>query len=594
MEDAMNMRMKANSLLPLHRPRYLIRLMIALATGLTGLVYMLSIILPKPDWALVLTIWSSDTHYGMHKLIVVCGFFLLILSYGLTRGKHEAWCTAVILLFLSTLFHVLGDGQGIMAMLSGGLVLVLVMSARFFQAKSDPPSIRRGYLALLGGLGIVILYTIGGFLLLYNQFEPLIDTYGLEEVLLRLFIHVHLYLAPGTQIFVFGRVVPLLCLSAALYGVMQVLRPVAAAFFPSEQERQAATTLTRHYGTNSISYFALGKDKAYFFSASGKSVISYVLEGRVAVVAGDPIGPEEEALATLQQFFAFCAEQDWTTVFWQVRDSTAALYRNAGLHLLKIGEDAIISPQTFTLAGNVMSNVRSSAKRAEKEGVHIMIGRGLVQNDEQLAQMERISQTWLASKGSAEMGFSMGHFDPYGDAEQVYALAVDESNKVHAFATFVPIYGRHGWGLDLMRRAEQAAPGTMELLLARSIESFKKEGSDVVSLGLAPMSNSQGEDETFVETSIDFLTQRFGNPDKNRSLFTFKKKFQPQWESRYLVYSHTLTLPTVGWALYRAHMHDVSLPRACLRFFRDQQGKHATLPKKVPGLASTPSLHKGY
>lgn len=157
------------------------------------------------------------------------------------------------------------------------------------------------------------------------------------------------------------------------------------------------------------------------------------------------------------------------------------------------------------------------------------------------------------------MGFSMGHFDPQGDPEQLYALAVDQHNKVHAFVSFVPIYGRNGWGLDLMRRAEQAAPGTMELLLARSIEYMKSSGMEMVSLGLAPLSDMNKEEETFLGTSIDFLSNRFGNPDKNRSLCNFKKKFQPSWESRYLVYSDTLSLPKIGLALYRAHQSDTRL-----------------------------------
>jgi phosphatidylglycerol lysyltransferase len=585
----MKTRMKAVQILHLQLPRYLMRLTIALATGLTGLANMLSIILPKPDWDIVLGTWPVNIHYGMHKLIVVCGFALLMLTCSLIRGKRAAWSTAIIFLFLSTLFRLLSGGQVLTSILTCGLIVLLVICSRFFQARSDPPSLWRGYLALLGGLGVVTLYTIGGFLLLYDQFEPLIDRYGIDHVLLRLFTHAHLYLTHGTQAFVFGHVLPMLCLSAMIYGFVMVLRPVAATLFPGEQERQAAATLTRLYGKNSISYFALTKDKSYFFSASGRSVISYVLQGRVAVVAGDPIGPEEEMLATIQQFLAFCSEQDWTTVFWQVRDATVDLYRNAGLHLVKIGEDAIITLQTFTLAGNAMANVRSSAKRAEKEGIRIVITHGHVEDSEQRAQMEHLSRTWLASKGSSEMGFSMGHFDPYGDDEQIYALAVDSNNKLHAFVTFVPIYGRHGWALDLMRRAEQAAPGTMELLLARSIEYFKKEGSDIVSLGLAPLSNVHRTDETFVRTSIDFLTHHFGNPDKNRSLFTFKKKFQPQWESRYLVYSHTLTLPTVGWALYRAHQQDVSMLGTCVRFLREQQVRRHPLSSSAAELAGVPS-----
>ncbi len=585
----MKTRIKVAQTLNLHRSRYLMRLTLALAAGVTGLINMLSIISPKPNWDIVLSSWPLDMHQGMPKLIVVCGFFLLMLFPGLIRGKHEAWCTAVIFLFLSTLFRLQDGSQAFMSIISGALVILLVVCSRFFQAKSDPPSIWRGYLALLSGLGIVTLYTIGGFLILSKDFDPVIEHYGIEEVLLRLFTRTHLYLTPGTQAFVFGHALPLLCLSAVLYGVVKVLRPVAATLFPDEQARQAVADLTRLYGKNSISYFALDKDKSYFFSASRKSFISYVLEGRVAVVAGDPIGPEEEMLTTIQQFLAFCSEQDWTTVFWQVCDTTADLYCKAGLHLVKIGEDAIIRPHTFTLAGNAMANVRASAKRAEKEGLRVVISRGQVQDSTLLAQMQCISQEWLANKGSAEMGFSLGHFDPYGDNEQVYALAVDNTNKVHAFVTFVPIYGWHGWGLDLMRRTEQAAPGTMELLLARSIEYFKKEGSDRVSLGLAPLSNINHTDETFVGTSIDFLTHRFGNPAKNHSLFTFKKKFQPQWESRYLVYSHTLTLPTVGWALYRAHQQDVSLPRACVRFLGSQQLRRPTTPRSTGELARVPS-----
>lgn len=206
-----------------------------------------------------------------------------------------------------------------------------------------------------------------------------------------------------------------------------------------------------------------------------------------------------------------------------------------------------------------MANVRSSVKRAEKDGIRAVFYAGHVSEPERLAQMEQISRHWLAGRGGSEMGFSMGRFDPQGNDHLYFALAVDPANKVHAFVSFVPIYGRNGWALDLMRRCEQCAPGTMELLLSRSIEHLKNKGAQIISLGLAPLGNANQEDETFLGTSIDFLTGRFGNPTKNLLLFKFKKKFQPTWESRYLVYSDTLSLPKIGWALYHAHQRDASL-----------------------------------
>jgi len=524
---------------------------------MVGLADMLSAIVPRLNWDILLGAWPIVPHrIQAQTLTVVVGFFLIMLSYGLARGKKHAWHVTVVLLALSSLLHVLRSGSVLATLVALLLTMLLGTLASFFRAKSDPPSVWRGYIALGLGLGVVTFYTIGGFLALYDQFAPFIERFGFEDVVLRILTHAHMHATPASF---FERALPVLCVSAVLYGMAQLFRPVAAVLLPNRENRHRATELVRFYGKNSISYFALDSDKSYFFSQSGRVVISYVLEGSTAVVAGDPIGPEDEIEPALKQFIEFCREQDWTIVFWQVRAGFVDLYRASSLHLLKIGEDAVVDAQNFTLKGGAMANVRSSAKRAEKDGLRVVFYRGQVDDLSQLLQMEQISRSWLASKGGSEMGFSMGCFDPLGDCEQLTAVAVDASEKVHAFVTFVPIYGRRGWGLDLMRRAQEPAPGTMELLLARSLEYMKSQGAERVSLGLAPLSNANAGDETFLGNSIDFLTDRFGNPAKNQSLFNFKKKFQPTWESRYLVYSDALSLPKIGWALYHAHQRNASL-----------------------------------
>ncbi len=537
------------------------RRLIALITCLVGIADMLSAIMPRLNWNILPGAWPLTLHREhAQTLTVIVGFFLIMLSYGLARGKKQAWGITLILLLLSVWLHILRGGSILATIVAVGLAALLISLSSFFQAKSDPPAVWRGYTALILGLGVVIFDAIVGFFTLYADFEPLIDRFGLDGALLRILTQTHLryWLHDSPAIF-FGRALPVLCISAIVYGMVQLFRPVAAVLLPNIEKRQQASKQVRLYGTNSISYFALDSDKSYFFSDSGKSVISYVLEGSTAVVAGDPIGPEDEMISILQQFITFCNEQDWTIVFWQVRDQFKPLYQSAGLHILKIGEDAIIDVQNFTLKGGAMANVRTSAKRAEKDGLRVIFYQGQVTDQAQRMQMERISHAWLTSKGGSEMGFSMGHFDPQGDPQQLTALAIDNDNKVHAFVTFVPIYGRHGWGLDLMRRATQPAPGTMELLLARSLEYMKSSGIEMASLGLAPLSNVNAEEETFLSNSIDLLTGRFGNMAQSQSLFNFKKKFQPTWESRYLIYSHTLGLPKIGWALYHAHQRDASL-----------------------------------
>jgi phosphatidylglycerol lysyltransferase len=574
---------------PANPLRHGVRFFIACITGLVGLGDMLSSLFSRFHWDTSQYIWplvSHTTRLHAQSLTVVIGFFLIMLSYGLARGKRHAWFITLLLSLLSAMLLPTLRSHTILVTVGALLVVVLLgIFSPFFQAKSDPPSALRGYVALMLGLGIVIFYAIGGFLVLYDDFEPLIDRFGVEGLIPRLLLSAHLHVHPDSPIAFFSNALPLLCISAVLYGMVQLCRPVAAVLLPETEERRKVAEMTHLHGKNSISYFALGTDKSYFFSSSGKAVISYVLQGSSAVVAGDPIGPENETPIILREFMTFCQQQDWTIVLWQVRAELMALYRSAGLHLLKIGEDAIVRTASFTLKGGAMANVRTSAKRAEKEGLGIVFYHGYVTDYEQLAQMENISRFWLASKGGSEMGFSMGHFDPQGDPEQLYALAVDQHNKVHAFVSFVPIYGRNGWGLDLMRRAEQPAPGTMELLLARSIEYMKSRGMETVSLGLAPLSDMNKEDETFLGTSIDFLSNRFGNPDKNRSLCNFKKKFQPSWESRYLVYSDTLSLPKIGLALYRAHQRDTRLLTAMRQSLAAWQNNRRQLGTTATGKA---------
>jgi len=535
-----------------HRPQSLVRAIIAVIAAALGLADLVSALFPRLSWQPVLEAWPLAIHSHTSALTLVIDLFLVMLSYGLLHGKRQAWRIVLALVLASLLLHLLRRSSLLPAFASLGLVVLLLVFSSSFQVRSNPPSIRRGYLAVALGLGLMALYTFGGLLTL----------------------SAHLPVPTGTRALLFERALPLFCLCAVLYGMGTVLRPVASALLPNTRQRQAVAELVSRFGSNSISYFALGEEKSPFFSSSGRAIISYVLKGNVALVAGDPIGPEEELPAATEQFLAVCRQQDWIPAFWQVREEFAELYRSCGLHLLKIGEDAVIHTDGFTLKGKAMANVRSSARRAEKEGVRVVLYRGRIEHAEQLFQMQFISWSWLANKGGSEMGFSMGHFDMREeDDRQVSALAVDGTNRVHAFVTFIPIYGRRGWGLDLMRRAENAAPGCMELLLSCSIDYLKSTGAEMVSLGLAPMSDVNHEDQTALDSIIDFLTQRYGYLNQSQSLFKFKQKFQPSWESRYLVYPHSSHLPKIGWALYAAHQQDRSLIALLRRSMRTWQRK---------------------
>jgi len=131
-----------------------------------------------------------------------------------------------------------------------------------------------------------------------------------------------------------------------------------------------------------------------------------------------------------------------------------------------------------------MANVRTSCRRAEREGISITWYDG-IPPQEVMEELQQLLRAWLERKDgkhAKEMGFSIGHFNGLAEAaaraEAVAAMqflaegaltratprlvtdvATDRNGKAVAFVTFTPIYGTqsnsHGWGwaLDLMQSA---------------------------------------------------------------------------------------------------------------------------------------------
>jgi phosphatidylglycerol lysyltransferase len=111
--------------------------------------------------------------------------------------------------------------------------------------------------------------------------------------------------------------------------------------------------------------------------------------------------------------------------------------------------------------------------------------------------------------------------------------------------------------LDEVKRAPNAPPGTVELLIARSLDAFRGRAG-VASLGLAPIA---GTGTALVARALcDVLGVRSASP----GLLAFKAKFRPTWESRYLVVERPVDVPAVLLAVLLLH-HPELLRRSRVR-----------------------------
>lgn len=359
--------------------------------------------------------------------------------------------------------------------------------------------------------------------------------------------------------------------------------------------RRTEEALTRSYGGHTLAFFGLAPENLHFLAPDGEGLVNYRLTRNVAVVLGDPVCAPQAFERVTCSFLDFCARHKWQVAFYQVYSRHLDTYRALNMHAFKMGEEAILNPQSFTLRGSALANVRTSSRRAEREGVSIQWYEG-VPPTEVMYQLEYLSSAWLEHKGGkhgkhvTETDFSVGRFDELTNIAEradtiatlsmlstpstvsqetglrfLTAVAMTSAGKACAFMTFTPVYGclndeatgnrpevqGWGWTLDIMRRTPTTPPGVIELLLVRAIDRFRLSGATILSLGLVAWSDTRREMNPVQRKLASFVTDRLHLLETHNTLFKFKQKFNPCWESRYIVARTTLSLPHVARGVLR-------------------------------------------
>jgi len=498
-----------------------------------GILNLLSAVLPAHgERTARLTAWLPWVLLSASRSVsVVAGVSLLLVARGLWRRKRHAWVLALALTPLPLLLHLpKGPDMG-EAGCALGLLALLVGMRHYSVASSDPQSVRRGYGALIAATVLLVVSLVLGrqggqvswFILLPRQIGA-----WLSDALV-------------------------------VYGLLALLRPSAAAGRPGPAVRRLVTDAVATYGQSAISPYALDNDKAIFVGPSHSGVVAYGVTAGVAVVAGDPLGPGHRRALLLDAFLLHCRQHGWVPAFYQIlpeRDNVA-LYRKHGFALLTVGEDAMIDLARFTLVGRKMATVRHSVAHCERAGLSMRVDATGALDHTTLDALEVISTTWLASRTGAEMSFSFGSFSRTALRESLVAIACDSRGHPLAFATFRPC-GGNGVALDLLRHVPRAPSGTMDYLLARTLEHLKERGIVVVSLGFAPLANTRDGRHGWLghggSTGMEWVFHTITGVGHCRSLYVFKQKFNPHWEPRYLAYPDTMALPGVLYALVRLHL----------------------------------------
>lgn len=536
-----------------HRAAYRIP---AVFTGLTGLLAVVSLLLPRGQHRFnrIEPFWLFSIPAFSRTFTLLAGFFLLFLAYNLWRRKRVAWMVAVVLLASLVVAHLLKRHDEIFSAVTAVNLAILLWQRRWFTVRQDTPTLRQGLLRFGLSLLFALIYgTVGFYLSEERAFGHEFDARAAVTVTLRTFFNLgESGLIPQTRharwfldsLQVLGAV-------SMTYAVLSLARPVVWRRTTHQRERERARALVTTYGDSSLDYFKHAEDKLFFFASNGRGVASFGLANGVAVVLGDPVAASDDDFAlTLREFLDLCETNDWEPAFLQATPKRLEAYRAAGLSAAKIGEEASVDLDRFTLQGGAMKDVRYLVRRLEREGYRVVFS-APPQPDDMIQRLRAVSDEWLSIGGHRERRFTLGRFeDDYIRASPIFAVESPEGEIV-AFANLIPD-GKQGEAtIDLMRRRREPS-GVMEYLFVKMFQSLKEQGFHAFSLGMAPLANvGVDPDAPFVERMLRQAYEHLNMLFSYKGLRSFKDKFKPDWEPRYLIYRSELALPKVALAIVR-------------------------------------------
>jgi lysyl-tRNA synthetase, class II len=393
-------------------PRYVIlgRLraekLLAWAAAVVGVIGLVSALTPEmaDRLRIVQGVLPPGWPEAARVLTVASAIGLVWLSRSLARRRRRAWQLAVAVVVASAVAHLAKGLDFEEATISLLLLAALVRWRRCFDVPGDQASVRP--LLGLGAAFAGIAAVAGGAELRGIELSP----------------------RAGDAMLGLGIVLGFL-------GLYLWLRPFGQAVAQTVGEQRVARGLVEAYGRDSLSFFALRRDKSYLFSPTHRAFLAYRVVAGTALVSGDPVGEDAEIDELLAELRRVVRAHGWRLAVVGASGEQLDRYRVLGLKPVPIGDEAVLRPQEFSLEGRAIRKVRQSVSRVRKAGYSFRIAAADDVGPALEAELADVSAAWL--RGERERGFSMS-IDDLHVPGTVLALAEDAEGRLGGFLHLAP------------------------------------------------------------------------------------------------------------------------------------------------------------
>lgn len=508
------------------------------------------------------TIIPFDISNASRTLTLLTGLFLVILARGLWGRKRRAWGLSVFLISISLILHLakgLDIEESLLALFP--LSALLVFRSEF--------TVQSGRIEFFSGLRnamliltLLFLYATIGFFALDGQFNQPVSLSAIgRDYEYSIFGTGRDTLVPKTPRARWFEDSLTAVGIAALFVVLATLfSPALSHGEATEEERSMVDTIILSDGANAVSYLALMPDKQYFFSQTKRSVLAFTIRRGVALTLGGPIGDESESEFLINEFQRAMTQKGLLSAFYNLTEDERSACETIGMKTVKIGEEAVLDVQSFSLYSPELKDVRNATTRMIREGVSYEWTSLADVSWTVMSKVDALHRWWLSLQKAPPLTFSVD-FYPFPPEKRGFLLTASGPNgSLWGAFSFFPYNNKNGLILDLMLRSPDAPNGIVEAAIAHAVDLARVQGITELNLSMAPLSDiNPSEHSALVNRRTRILFNALNRVYRYRSLFAFKKKFHPTWRPKYLAYQRDFDIPKIGFALVAAHLKNQSL-----------------------------------
>lgn len=333
----------------------------------------------------------------------------------------------------------------------------------------------------------------------------------------------------------------------------------------ADREVEARTLLLAEEKSDSLSYFATRDDRRLTTSPNGRAAVSWKVTNGVALAGGDPLGDRQSWPQAIAAWQLHARKYGWVPGVISVSEEGARAYKDAGMHIIAMGDESIIYPADFSLSKN--KAVRRAIAGPNNAGYTVRLRRQEEINPAELAELAACAERWRVGE---ERGFSMalGRLGDPRDPRIMVVTAHDSGGEVRSLLTFVP-WGKRGLSLDLMRRSPDAPSGVNELMMTELMTNAANFAVDRISLNFAMFRASFAASEQIGASPLQRLNYRIlmfaSRWWQLHSLYESNSKYNPVWKRRLMGYSSAQQLTRTLIACGRAEGFLPEVPAAFRR-----------------------------